>query len=191
MRPAWAAHQIRRPPPRSVIRRRKARNRSTCRSRSTARPIARSATTPTAMSDAAPDVVEAWRGTLDLLRDAHVFLADERHWCQYHTLHPDGRCSVLGTVGNLLCQAENPWTRAATQLLARAIGRGNDPYDGGWVQHYNDSHNHTEVLALIDAALVLGEMESLRPNTPPRAWRVVGGKWPWLQGYIPSPPSPD
>jgi hypothetical protein len=51
------------------------------------------------------------------------------------------------------------------------------PTISGGVQHYNDSHTHTEVLALIDAALILGETESLKPGNPPRAWKVVRDRW--------------
>ena len=123
------------------------------------------------------DVYEAWKRTLDLLRDGRKLLSDERNWCQHYTRHPDGRRSILGAVGNILYQAESPWTRAATQLLARAIGRGHDPYDSGWVQTYNDTHTHSEVLALMDRTIALGEEESWVPGNPPRAWRLGNGHW--------------
>jgi hypothetical protein len=82
----------------------------------------------------------AYVDTLDLLRGARRFLADEGNWCQGHAVHPRGRGkSILGAVGNRLYMAEHPATREAMHLLARAIGRGDSPYDGGFVQSFNDS----------------------------------------------------
>jgi hypothetical protein len=131
-----------------------------------------------ALSAAGTELYEAWKGTLDLLRDGRRLLSDDRNWCQHHVLHPDGRRSVLGAVGNILSKTESPWSRAATQLLARAIGRGNDPYDSGWVQTYNDTHSHAEILALMDRTIALAEEESWVPDNPPRAWRVrTDGRW--------------
>ena len=44
-----------------------------------------------ATSGAGDVLYEAWKGTLDLLRDGRKLLSDERNWCQHHALHPDGR----------------------------------------------------------------------------------------------------
>jgi hypothetical protein len=65
----------------------------------------------------------AYVDTLDLLRGARRFLADEGNWCRGHVMHPRGRGkSILGAVGNRLYMTEHPATREAMQLLARAIG---------------------------------------------------------------------
>lgn len=114
---------------------------------------------------------------LELLRSGRQFLADEKNWCQRHAVHPEGQGkSILGAVGNRFYMAEHPATREATQLLARAMGRGDSPYDSVFVQGFNDSHTHAEVLELMDKAIALGEAEAAKPNTPLRAWRVVNGQ---------------
>ena len=76
----------------------------------------------------------------------------------------------MGAV-NILYRAENEWTREATQLLAVAIGRGRDPFDSGWVQHFNDTHTHAEVLALMDATITTAQTALENPTEPPRGWR--------------------
>jgi hypothetical protein len=40
-----------------------------------------------ATSGAGDALYEAWKGTLDLLRDGRKLLSDERNWCQHHTLN--------------------------------------------------------------------------------------------------------
>ena len=57
---------------------------------------------------------------------------------------------------------------AAVQLLARAIGREPGPYASVFVQDFNDTHGHAEVLVLLDKALVLAESEAAKePAAPP------------------------
>ena len=130
------------------------------------------------MTEGPQEICEAWKGVLGLMRSGREFLSDENNWCQRHARHPDGhRRSILGAVGNILSEAESPWTRAATQLLAIAVGKGDGPYDGGWVQHFNDTHTHAEVLALMDRTIAAAEREAAIAARGPRAWRVVADRW--------------
>ena len=96
-------------------------------------------------------------------------LADESNWCQHHAVHPGGRGkSVLGAVSYRFHAADHPDTMAAVQLLARAIGREPGPYASVFVQDFNDTHGHAEVLALLDKAMVLAESEAAKePAAPP------------------------
>ncbi len=106
---------------------------------------------------------------LDLLRDARQVLADESNWCQHHAVHPSGRGkSVLGAVGFRFHAVDHPDTMAAVQLLARAIGREPGPYASVFVQDFNDTHGHAEVLALLDKAMALAESDAAKePVAPP------------------------
>ena len=106
---------------------------------------------------------------LDLLRDARQVLTDESNWCQHHAAHPSGRGkSVLGAVGYRFHATDHPDTMAAVLLLARTIGRGSSIYDSVFVQAFNDTHSHAEVLALLDKAMTLAESDAAKePVAPP------------------------
>ena len=105
---------------------------------------------------------------LDLLRDARRLLTDEANWCQHHAVHPDGRGkSVLGAVGYRFYATDHPDTMAAVQLLARAIGREPGRYESVFVQDFNDTHGHAEVLALLDKAISLAESDAAKEPAPP------------------------
>ena len=100
---------------------------------------------------------------LDFLREARQVLADESNWCQRHAVHPSGRGkSVLGAVGYRFHAADHQDTMAAVQLLARVIGRGSSIYDSVFVQDFNDTHGHAEVLALLDKAMALVESDAAK-----------------------------
>jgi hypothetical protein len=116
---------------------------------------------------------------LDLLRDARQLLADESNWSQHHAVHPSGRGkSVLGAVGYRFYATDHPDTMAAVQLLARAIGRGLSPYDSVFVQDFNDTHDHAEVLALLDKAMGLAESDAAKePVAPPEPPDAEPGPW--------------
>ena len=61
-----------------------------------------------------------------------------------------------------------PTRLAAVQLLARAIGRGSSIYDSVFVQDFNDTHGHAEVLAMLDKAMALAESDAAKePVAPP------------------------
>ena len=106
---------------------------------------------------------------LDLLREARQLLDDKSNRCQHHAVHPDGRGkSILGAVGYRFYAVDHPDTMAAVQLLARVIGRGSSIYDGVFVQDFNDTHGHAEVLELLDKAMALAESDALKePVAPP------------------------
>jgi hypothetical protein len=96
---------------------------------------------------------------LDLLREARQVLADESNWCQRHAVHPSGRGkSVLGAVGYRFHAADHPDTMAAVQLLARE----SSIYESVFVQDFNDTHSHAEVLALLDKAMALVESDAAK-----------------------------
>jgi hypothetical protein len=112
---------------------------------------------------------EGSMAALDLLREARQMLADESNWCQHHAVHPDGRGkSVLGALGYRFYVTDHPDTMAAVQLLARVIGRGSSIYDSVFVQDFNDTHGHAEVLELLDKAMALAESDAAKePVAPP------------------------
>ena len=105
---------------------------------------------------------------LDLLREARRLLADESNWCQRHAVDPAGRAkSVLGAVGYRFYATDHPDTMAAVQLLARAIGRGRGAYDSVFVQDFNDTHSHAEVLVMLDRAIAIAENDAAKEPAAP------------------------
>jgi hypothetical protein len=83
-------------------------------------------------------------------------------------------CSVPSAIS---FTATNIPARAPLRICSHAsLGHGDNPYDSGWIEHFNDTHTHAEVLALLDKAMVLREAERAA-NVPSRAWRVVGQTW--------------
>jgi hypothetical protein len=106
---------------------------------------------------------------LDLLREARQLLADESNWCQHHAVHPAGhRKSVLGAVGYRFYATDHPDTMAAVPLLARAIGRGLGSYDSVFVQDFNDTHSHAEILGMLDRAIAMAESDAAKEPASPK-----------------------
>jgi hypothetical protein len=104
----------------------------------------------------------ARKGNAKVLRNARTFLSDEAHRYQGDT-QKDGKKSLLGEIGLNWSSFEGdlePIKRAAG-YLALAIGREGEPYDYVHVQGFSDTHTHAEVLAVLDRAIDLAE---LQPN---------------------------
>ena len=103
---------------------------------------------------------------LSTLIRARALISPQADWCQIHVRDEDGRRCALGAIMDA-----GGSTIAALAALRTALRAMNHQE---CLAIYNDTHTHSEVLALFDRAIAIERMKELAakaPNSLP-AWFV-------------------